>query len=161
MGDKDRDQSPLSEAGDELMAGLAFTAKKNRTSILQQFVEETFEEALTELPESDLVELRRRMRKLFVASFKTPEMDRLVRDMVAGTAKNAATDMVERLKPRIEAAIQDEIDASWQTIVVNAARAMLADVLVQTGKMFNVKLQRIADIVVDESARAVPKPGGS
>lgn len=161
MGDKDRDiQTPLTEAGDELMAGLAFTAKKNRTSILQQFVEEVFEEALVELPESDLVELRRRMRKLFVNSFKTPEMDKLVRDLVAGTAKNAATDMVGRMKPKIEAAIADEIEKSWHTIVVNAARALLADVLVQAGKVFDIKLQRLADDVVTSAAQSVPKPGG-
>ena len=108
MSNKD---AQLSETGEELLAYFAHNAKVNRTSLLSEFVDDAFNAAIKSMPPGEIAELHRRVSKLFLAAFKTPEMDKLVREKVVASANLSAEGHVERLKPQIEAAIEKEIQS--------------------------------------------------
>ena len=150
MSNKD---AQLSETGEELLAYFAHNAKVNRTSLLSEFVDDAFNAAIKSMPPGEIAELHRRVSKLFLAAFKTPEMDKLVREKVVASANLSAEGHVERLKPQIEAAIEKEISLRWESLVVHTARAMLADALTKVAEAYEVRVKKAAqrrDEVVKE-----------
>jgi len=138
----------LTDAGEEVMASFQYSAKKNRTGMLQNFVDDAFEKALAELPEADRKEISRRMSKLFLNSFKTPEMDLLVRNKVKAVAEETASNMVDLFKPRIEHAVERELEEGWQILVKAAVRGLLADTVEGIGRVIQARLSAMAESMV-------------
>jgi len=146
MGDKDREVSTtLSDLGEDVMTGIAFNVKQNRSSILKEFVDDAFSEAIASLPESERAEIAKRLRKLFVNAFKTPEMDRLVREKVSEHAHVVCTRMVETYIPRIESFLQEELEMTWRDIVSGYVKSLLAGAIVKVGQVFAKKLDGFAE----------------
>ena len=152
MSNKD---AHLGEVGEELLAQFAYQAKVNRTSLLAEFVDDAFNAAIKSMPPGEIAELHRRVSKLFLAAFKTPEMDKLVREKVLGSASLSAEQHVERLKPEIEKLIEKEISARWESLVVHTARAMLADALTHVAELYESRVKKAADASEDESVKEI------
>lgn len=139
----------LSEVGEEVMDSLAYSAKRGRESMLKHFVEDALDEALSSLPEAERQEIAKRLRKLFVANFKTPEMDKLMRDKVSARARELAETVLETWDHRIEQAVQEELELTWRDVVSMAVRTILSATVLKVSSVFAKKLDALAEEIAE------------
>lgn len=146
----------MSDAAEDVYAALAYKTKHSRAGLLAIMVDDALEEALRTMSQEDYEGLRRRMVKLFLAQFKTPEMDRAVRERVVAHAHESAGRMIEDFTPKMTESIRKYLDENWEDVAVSAAQNALKDALVMVANVF---VKGIGTLMAETPACAMKKEG--
>jgi hypothetical protein len=70
---------PMTEQGEDIWSIFKRSERKNRGLIASTLIPDTVDDAIATLPEEDKQELKKRLRKLLVASFNSHETDAIAR----------------------------------------------------------------------------------
>jgi hypothetical protein len=163
MSNKMQNESPLSSDDAEDIWSVTregMRTKEARLHTAKHFAEVSFDDAFMSLPESDRLEIKRRLQKLFLQQFKSPEIGEALLEETKKAAKRIAVGVVALYEPQMERSMKEYLEENYEKMCVGIARAMLADVLQKIGENFFRGLAATAHEMSPVPSDETPAEGG-
>lgn len=140
---------PLSEDGNDVWASMRSTLRgpQNAKGTAELFARTALDAAFESLSKQDRDEIQRRMTKLFIQQFRSPEVSDTMLAVARERAKEVAKQTVEAWSDKIEAHMRDWMEKTYPSLVEGFARSVMADLLLGIGKVLMERFQKQADVI--------------